>query len=57
MQVQEYVRAVFIFMIIAAAGGVFVNFLALVIEELKKCSIMNEKKRKYEVLLPSERLL
>lgn len=55
MDAQEFAQAAIVFIASAAVCGVFINFLSLLSEELKKCSIMDRKKKQYAVLVPSKR--
>lgn len=55
MDAQEFAQAAIVFVATAAVCGVFINFFSLLSEELKKCSIMDGKKKHYAVLSPSRR--
>ena len=55
MDSQDFAKIMIVFVTSAAVCSVFLNFLLLVKEELKKCSIINKKKN-YAVLIPSERV-
>lgn len=57
MNAQYFTEAVLSFLAGAAAFNIFLNFLLLVAEELKKCSIINRKKKNYAVLRPADRLV
>ena len=55
MSAEYFTEAAVAFLAGAAAFSIFLNFLLLVREELKKCSIM-KKKKNYAVLRPSDRI-
>lgn len=55
MNAEYFTEVVSVFIAVAAAFAIFLNFLLLVREELKKCSIINRKKKNYAVLRPTDR--
>lgn len=55
MSAEYFTEIVISFIAGAAAIAIFLNFLLLAGEELKKCSIINRKKKNYAVLRPAEK--
>lgn len=53
MNVQYFTEAALSFFAGITAFNIFLNFLLLAAEELKKCSIINKKKKRYAVLHPA----
>ena len=57
MSAEYFTEVAVAFLASVAAFSIFLNFLLLVREELKKCSIIKKKKKKnYAVLRPSDRM-
>lgn len=55
MSAEYFTEVAVAFLASVAAFSIFLNFLLLVREELKKCSII-KKKKNYAVLRPSDRM-
>ena len=57
MSAEYFADAAVSFIACVTAFTIFLNFLLLAAEELKKCSIIKRKKKNYAVVRPSGRMI